>query len=90
MFKALLMVDVALFTVGYVIEIPALGNEIRTVDPTVSGWVVCIACYPPFNQAMFVPTSGLPVTGGTLRTAAAEIAHPQASPTQRNALQTAN
>jgi protein-S-isoprenylcysteine O-methyltransferase Ste14 len=52
-FKALLMVDVALFTVGYVIEIPALGNEIRTVDPTVSGWVVCLACYPPFNQAMF-------------------------------------
>jgi hypothetical protein len=43
-----------------------------------------------FNQAMFVPTSGLPVTGGALRTAAAEIAHPQASPTQRTALQTAN
>jgi hypothetical protein len=43
-----------------------------------------------FNQAMFVPTSGLPVTGGTLRTAAGEIAHPQASPTQRTALQTAN
>jgi hypothetical protein len=39
---------------------------------------------------MFVPTSGLPVTGGTLRTAAGEIANPQASPTQRTALQTAN
>jgi hypothetical protein len=43
-----------------------------------------------FNQAMFVPTGGLPVTGGALRTAAAEIAHAQASPTQRTALQTAN
>src|SRR5947208_1452831 len=50
-FKTLLMVDVAFFTVGYVIEIPALGNEIRTVDPTVSGWLVCLVCYPPFNQA---------------------------------------
>lgn len=52
LFKLLLMVDVALFTVGYVIEIPVLGNEIRTVDPTVSGWVVCLACYPPFNIAL--------------------------------------
>lgn len=51
-FKALLMVDVLVFTVGYVIEIPALRNEIRTVDPTLSGWVVCLACYPPFNQAL--------------------------------------
>ena len=51
LFKILLMVDVALFTVGYMVEIPALGNEIRTVEPTVSGWVVCLACYPPFNQA---------------------------------------
>jgi protein-S-isoprenylcysteine O-methyltransferase Ste14 len=50
-FKALLMIDVAFFTVGYVIEIPALGNEIRMVDPTVSGWLVCLVCYPPFNQA---------------------------------------
>jgi len=56
-FKALLFVDVALFTVGYVVEIPALDNEIRTVDPTLSGWVVCLACYPPFNQALnaFIP-----------------------------------
>jgi protein-S-isoprenylcysteine O-methyltransferase Ste14 len=50
-FKLLLMIDVLFFTVGYVIEIPALRNEIRTVDPTLSGWVVCLACYPPFNQA---------------------------------------
>ncbi len=51
-FKLLLMIDVFLFTVGYVIEIPALRNEIRSVDPTVAGWLVCLACYPPFNQAM--------------------------------------
>lgn len=50
-FKTLLMVDVLLFTIGYVVEIPALRNQIRTVDPTLSGWVVCLACYPPFNQA---------------------------------------
>jgi protein-S-isoprenylcysteine O-methyltransferase Ste14 len=57
LFKVLLMIDVALFTVGYMVEIPAVGNEIRSVDPTVAGWVVCLACYPPFNQAFsaFIP-----------------------------------
>ena len=52
LFKIFLMVDVFLFTVGYIIEIPALGNEIRSVDPTVAGWLACLACYPPFNQAL--------------------------------------
>jgi protein-S-isoprenylcysteine O-methyltransferase Ste14 len=51
-FKILLMVDVFLFTVGYIIEIPVFRNEIRSVDPTVGGWLVCLACYPPFNQAL--------------------------------------
>lgn len=51
-FKLLLMIDVFLFTVGYVVELPALRNEIRSVDPTVGGWLVCLACYPPFNQAL--------------------------------------
>jgi protein-S-isoprenylcysteine O-methyltransferase Ste14 len=50
-FKSLLLIDVFLFTIGYVVEIPRLGNVIRSVDPTVSGWLVCLACYPPFNQA---------------------------------------
>jgi protein-S-isoprenylcysteine O-methyltransferase Ste14 len=51
-FKIFLMVDVFLFTIGYVIEVPALRNEIRSVDPTVAAWLVCLACYPPFNQAL--------------------------------------
>ncbi len=51
-FKIFLMVDVFFFTVGYVIELPAIGNEIRSVDPTATGWLVCLACYPPFNQAL--------------------------------------
>jgi protein-S-isoprenylcysteine O-methyltransferase Ste14 len=50
-FKSLLVVDVFLFTVGYVVEIPRLDNMIRSVDPTASGWLVCLLCYPPFNQA---------------------------------------
>jgi protein-S-isoprenylcysteine O-methyltransferase Ste14 len=48
-FQAILFVDTFLFTIGYIVEIPALRNRIRSVDPTLFGWLVCLACYPPFN-----------------------------------------
>jgi len=48
-FQAILFIDTLLFTVGYIVEIPALRNRIRSVDPTFFGWFVCLACYPPFN-----------------------------------------
>lgn len=49
-FQAILFVDTFLFTIGYIIEVPALKNRIRSVDPTFFGWLVCLACYPPFNN----------------------------------------
>jgi len=49
--KLLMMVDVFLFTVGYMLELPVLSNQIKSVDPTASGWLVCLLCYPPFNQS---------------------------------------
>lgn len=48
--QIILFVDVLVFTVGYLVESPRLGNEIRSVDPTLLGWTVAIICYPPFNQ----------------------------------------
>lgn len=50
-FNLIFLIDVGCFVVGYAIEHPRLGNEIRSVEPTVFGWIVCLACYPPFNQA---------------------------------------
>jgi protein-S-isoprenylcysteine O-methyltransferase Ste14 len=50
LFKLILFLDVVFFTIGYLIELPALKNEIRSVDPTLLGWVVTLACYPPFNN----------------------------------------
>jgi protein-S-isoprenylcysteine O-methyltransferase Ste14 len=47
--QAILFVDVSLFTVGYLVESPRLGNEIRSVDPTIVGWAAALLCYPPFN-----------------------------------------
>jgi len=49
-FQAILFVDTFLFTIGYLVEIPALRNRIRSVDPTFFGWFICLACYPPFND----------------------------------------
>jgi protein-S-isoprenylcysteine O-methyltransferase Ste14 len=47
--QVILFVDVLVFTLGYMIESPRLGNEIRSVDPTVLGWTAALLCYPPFN-----------------------------------------
>jgi protein-S-isoprenylcysteine O-methyltransferase Ste14 len=47
--QIIVFVDVLFFTVGYLVEHPRLKNEIRSVDPTLLGWGVAIACYPPFN-----------------------------------------
>jgi len=48
--QLILFVDTLLFTLGYIIEVPALGNRIRSVEPTFFGWFICLICYPPFND----------------------------------------
>ena len=48
-FNVILTVDVLFFMIGYSIEHPRLGNEIRSVDATLLGWIVALACYPPLN-----------------------------------------
>lgn len=57
----LFAIDVLIFTIGYMIEVPALDNEIKSVDPTALGWLSCLICYPPFNQAGFAFFSFAPV-----------------------------
>ncbi|WP_276135191.1 methyltransferase family protein [Polluticoccus soli] len=46
------LLDTALFTFGYLFESRRLGNKIRSVEPTWSGWLVALICYPPFNQVL--------------------------------------
>lgn len=48
--QVILFVDVAIFTVGYLVEVPRLRNTIRSVDPTWLGWAAALLCYPPFNS----------------------------------------
>lgn len=47
--QVILFIDVLIFTIGYLVESPRLGNTIRSVDPTLLGWIVVLLCYPPFN-----------------------------------------
>jgi protein-S-isoprenylcysteine O-methyltransferase Ste14 len=50
-YHGLFLVDVLVFAVGYGLEHPRLGNEIRSVEPTFLGWFVTLACYPPLFLA---------------------------------------
>jgi protein-S-isoprenylcysteine O-methyltransferase Ste14 len=47
----LFIVDATLFFVSYHTEAKLLKNEIRYTETNVWGILVCIMCYPPFNQA---------------------------------------
>ncbi len=49
-FKIILFFDVLFFTFGYLVELPFLKNQIKSVETTVLGWAVALACYPPFND----------------------------------------
>jgi len=42
-------IDVLLAGVAYVLTLRVLDTHIRSTEPTMSGWVVCLLCYPPFN-----------------------------------------
>lgn len=46
-------VDTIIFCFGYLFESKFIKNEIKSVDPTLLGWVVCLWCYPPFNVFSF-------------------------------------
>jgi len=48
-----ILVDTAIFAFGYCFEHKKLNNQIRSVEPTVVGWVVTLWCYPPFNTWTF-------------------------------------
>lgn len=40
--------DVLIAAVAYTLTVQLLGTSIRSVEPTLAGWAVCLVCYPPF------------------------------------------
>lgn len=45
-------IDVAIYCFGYIFESRFLGNTVRSVEPTVLGWVVALVCYVPFSNIL--------------------------------------
>lgn len=41
--------DTLFFAFGYLVEHKALNNMVKSVEPTILGWMVALASYPPFN-----------------------------------------
>ncbi|MBX3232756.1 MAG: hypothetical protein KIT84_43545 [Labilithrix sp.] len=57
-------VDCGWALVGYGMESRWLNNKTKSVEPTAFGWLVCMACYPPFNNVLgtYLPLeNGAPV-----------------------------
>ena len=44
-------VDTAFFAFGYLFEASWLKNKVRSVDTSFFGWLVALACYPPFTDS---------------------------------------
>ncbi|MBI3051749.1 DUF1295 domain-containing protein [Candidatus Woesearchaeota archaeon] len=49
---SIFLVDTLFFSLGYVFEADFLKNRVRSVEPTAFGWMVALACYPPFNSVL--------------------------------------
>ena len=45
----LYLIDVFLATIAYALTLRPLDSHIRSAEPALAGWVVCLICYPPLN-----------------------------------------
>jgi protein-S-isoprenylcysteine O-methyltransferase Ste14 len=56
-YRFFLTIDLLFASIGYLMTLRLANTHIRSSDPTVHGWTVCLMCYPPFwapfNQHMF-------------------------------------
>lgn len=50
LFNLVFLVDTIFFTFGYMFEAKFLKNKVKSVEPTLLGWLVTLACYPPLIQ----------------------------------------
>jgi len=39
--------DVLLAAIAYTLTLRVLDNHVRSVEPTIGGWIICVICYPP-------------------------------------------
>lgn len=52
LYEGLFLLDVNLALLGYICCLRILDTHIRSAEPTLFGWAVALACYPPFNARL--------------------------------------
>ncbi len=45
------LLDVLLAVIAYALTLRVLDNHIRSVEPTIGGWIICVICYRPLADA---------------------------------------
>ena len=60
-FHLLFTIDVSIALIGYTFASRWLNNRTKSVDSTLSGWMIALMCYPPLNavSSQFIPYHGL-------------------------------
>jgi isoprenylcysteine carboxyl methyltransferase (ICMT) family protein YpbQ len=53
MYSFLYAVDLVFATCGYIMTLKLTNSHIKSTDPTVFGWLVCLICYQPFASIVF-------------------------------------
>jgi hypothetical protein len=48
----LFLIDVSLAAVAYGLTLRVIDTHIRSVEPTLGGWVICLMCYAPFSGVL--------------------------------------
>jgi len=45
------LLDVLLAAIAYTLTLRVLDNHVRSVEPTIGGWIICVICYRPLVDA---------------------------------------
>jgi hypothetical protein len=45
------LLDVLLAAIAYTLTLRVLDNHVRSVEPTLGGWIICVICYRPLVDA---------------------------------------
>ncbi|MDJ1157719.1 isoprenylcysteine carboxylmethyltransferase family protein [Chelatococcus sp. SYSU_G07232] len=63
-YRFLYFIEVFWAAAGYLMTLRLVGGHIRSAEPTLLGWVVCLACYAPFwgllSRSYFAYDAGYP------------------------------
>ena len=75
LWRSLFMLDVILSAAGYILTLRILDAHMRSVEPTLTGWVAALVCYAPFWAIVYRELLNYDSDGFTWGTWLAE--HPQ-------------